>query len=721
MIPRAKKSAINENDLMMYLAVALKHLRLMVLLGCLSFAAGLVYYNFSRPIYYAVSLVDFEVVERTASTPDVQRVYRDSTTQVIMAALASDHLKERVARKFGINLPAKEIDKKHLKRVRPKFNSERDILIEVWAYSHDLARDWGETLIQEYILDREEKRIIRTQTMMETFNKEMDEVKARMDQWFETKNNFRDTNKLTQILIELSHMREIPRELTRVKHQIGMMEQRRDILENQNLNAISKLSLLSSLDKDIQTGVDIGQVLSKDEKGAIVVVPQMVDSTLKKPWEDLDRDRRLLQQKYDMLGQTFLEKHPNMLAIKKQIDDIDRRLAAEVEFAMNRFQVNYENLLNRKSELEEKLPAVQEINRRYEKAEREYNNLDSTQLAWGRMLSEMEKRLNAIDFGNDKERVILRYAGYSEPLRDYPISPNRMKLMIYSILVGLALAVAVPFLIEYLDSRVSDVEQVEETLRIRGLGVVPKIEEHENDGLYLLGDQKPDYHLQENFRVIRTNLVINSETASLPQVIVVTSAMPQEGKTVVSSNLAMSFAMKGEKTLLIDADLRRGRLHRLFGAHNKPGISDVLRDKKPLEEAFRTTGHENLTLLTCGKHLNSASELLDSPSFVRLMEELRQKYQRIIVDTPPVLGLAETAIIQRISDGVLFVIWSEFTPMRNVKAAIQSLQTNGAKFCGFVLNRLDFHALGNRYKYFYYAPNYYTNYKAIEAPVVAES
>src|SRR5205085_12158578 len=94
-----------------------------------------------------------------------------------------------------------------------------------------------------------------------------------------------------------------------------------------------------------------------------------------------------------------------------------------------------------------------------------------------------------------------------------------------------------------------------------------------------------------------------------------------------------------------------------------------------------------------------------------------QKYYRIIIDTPPVLGLAETAIVQRFADGVLFVIWSEFTPLRSVKAAIQSLQSNGAKFAGFVLNRLDFHALGNRYKYFYYAPNYYSNYKALEAPV----
>ncbi|MFN7139154.1 MAG: CpsD/CapB family tyrosine-protein kinase, partial [Limisphaerales bacterium] len=186
----------------------------------------------------------------------------------------------------------------------------------------------------------------------------------------------------------------------------------------------------------------------------------------------------------------------------------------------------------------------------------------------------------------------------------------------------------------------------------------------------------------------------------MPQVLIVTSAMPQEGKTVVSSNLAMSFALKGEKTLLIDADLRRGRLYRVFDAQNKPGLSDVLREHRPIEDAFRPTGHENLTLLTCGKHLDAACELIDTPAFAKMLQEMRKRYDRIIIDTPPVLGLAETSIIQRLADGVVFVIWSGYTPMRNVKAAVQTLQTNGTKFLGFVLNRLDFQSLGNRYKYF---------------------
>jgi Mrp family chromosome partitioning ATPase len=162
--------------------------------------------------------------------------------------------------------------------------------------------------------------------------------------------------------------------------------------------------------------------------------------------------------------------------------------------------------------------------------------------------------------------------------------------------------------------------------------------------------------------------------------------------------------------------LRRGRLHRAFGCEAKPGLSDVLRERASLDQAFRPTARPNLTIMTCGKHLNSAPELLGNAAFTQLMQDLRGKFDRIILDTPPVLGLAEAAMLQKLSDGVVFVIWSDFTSMRNVKAALQTLQLSGAKFAGFVLNRFDFRALGNRYQYFYYAPNYYSNYKVLETP-----
>jgi capsular exopolysaccharide synthesis family protein len=204
-------------------------------------------------------------------------------------------------------------------------------------------------------------------------------------------------------------------------------------------------------------------------------------------------------------------------------------------------------------------------------------------------------------------------------------------------------------------------------------------------------------------------------TLSKPaHVTMVTSAMPKEGKTVVSSNLAISFGQTGSRTLLMDTDLRRGRLHRLFGLRKSPGLSDFLMEKVPLEVAIRPSGKENVSILSAGEHVESGTELLGSSKFGDLMLQLRSSYERIIVDTPPVLGLSETSVLQSHMDGVLFVIWSGRTPIRNMKTAIDILSANGANFYGFILNRLDLNATTNYYQYYYYSSDYYHSYHALE-------
>ena len=272
------------------------------------------------------------------------------------------------------------------------------------------------------------------------------------------------------------------------------------------------------------------------------------------------------------------------------------------------------------------------------------------------------------------------------------------------------LAIGVPFLIEYLDHTLSNMEEVEATFQLRGLGIIPKLGTTDEQTALLDRHTAKETNLLENFRVIRTNLLSMGAVTKAPQVVIVTSAMPKEGKTFVSSNLALSFAQTGAKTLLMDTDLRRGRLHRLFGYRKQPGLSGVLMDQVPLDEAIRPTSSENLFMLSAGQHLETGTELLGSQKFIDILAELRKRFDRIVMDTPPVLGLSETSILQNHVDGVLFVIWSGQTPIKSVKAAIEILQSNGANFYGFVLNRLDLSATANYYQYYYYSHDYYYQY-----------
>jgi capsular exopolysaccharide synthesis family protein len=370
-------------------------------------------------------------------------------------------------------------------------------------------------------------------------------------------------------------------------------------------------------------------------------------------------------------------------------------------------------MINKKSDLEGKLPEYQELSRKHAKLLSQLSIFDMSRLPYDTYLANMKKEINELEFAGEKERINLKYAGLLE-VRDDPVSPNRMRIMLLSLAAGVALALGVPFLIEYLDHTMTNLEEVEHSFRLRGLGVVPQTDATD---MFLPASETADsakHGLVENFRVIRTNVLSMGALSKPPHVVMVTSAMPKEGKTVVSSNLAASFALTGAKTLLIDTDLRRGRLHRLFGYRKEPGLSNVLLGEATLEEALRSSPQENLTVLSAGRHLENGTELLGSPQFATFLTSLRGQFDRIVIDTPPVLGLSETSIMQNLVDGVLFVIWTGHTPVRGVKSAIETLRANGANFYGFVLNRLDLSATQNYYQYYYYSHDYYYQH-AIES------
>lgn len=723
---------MTESDVVMYLTTAVKHVRLMALLICLSLLAGVDYYVYSRSVYYAQSLIRYRNFARPV---DSEAIWNDSNDRYLLYNLQSPDVTIRTAKKLGLDTSPKQLYIKYLKGPpHIRRNTEKDFTVEIYAYTPHIARDWAKIMIEEYIAHRDERRLEYAEKAIHSFTVDMGQMKERMEQSINQKFDFKEKNEMDKIFIELNELNVIPQQLAIIRHRLTVMDDIKISLADTTRDNVARLSLLDSLETDPSTlaadklrdnsiQVTVGQIIpaaheTSGDTSGIVVLPSMAQHLSTKQWEMLDKDRHRIQKELAIKGRNFLPGHPQMAALKKQLDAINKSLDLEYEIALDSFNINYANLRDKQKQLESKLPSYQDISRRHEKLIKEYAQFDSGQLAWGNLYGQMSKRLETIDFGFDKDRAEFEFGGH-QTYSETAVSPNKGKLLFYSLVLGLLLAVAVPFLLEYLNGRVSDVEHAEETLRIRALGVVPKITDTPFDGL-LLHDNgaKSNSHLKESFRLIRTNLAINAETGALPQVILITSSMPQEGKTSVAANLALSFANKGEKTLLIDGDLRRGRVHKLFEIQNRPGLSDFLSGHGDvLGDCCREVGQENLTVLTCGKHLNSASELLDSEGFTKLMIELRGKYQRIILDSPPVLGLSETLIMQRCADGVLMVIWSDFTAMSSVKSAMQALQVNGAKFSGFVLNRLDFSALSNRYKYFYYAPLYYANYQPI--PITA--
>lgn len=723
MLPGIGKRKFTMADLQLYLLLVLKHLRLMVLLMCLSLMLGLTAYVYARPLYHSKDLLYATVIKRPV---DTETIYRDSSERSVYSAFVSPQVMMRAAEMMGLKVKTyKELVAKHVAKVSMKTTSEGHFEVDVWAYDYQTAGQMAETMVKAYISYRAERREEVRSRIVHTFETELQELDSRIRGMLESKVDFREQNDQVQIDIEYAQLKQVPIKLAEARFNLKIYENVANLLESGELSPVEKLALIDGVEKDLVVGMGNFVSMSKTGSGRFdnaplanqniqapmapqIVMPAMVDG--ESTWKGLDKEFRRIMTEIEKASLKYLEGHPVMQKLLTQKKEVEEALKLEYEVQRDRFFIEYDNLQSKTEQLANKLPAYYDGLRKKEMLDSDSSTFQAGQLAWNRMYEDMSKSLMSFDFGAEKERMDLRYAGKIEQ-KSFPESPSRVKAAFYAALMGGALAIGVPFLKEFLDHTASTVEQVEDIFKVRGLGIVPKIDEGSAASSGVTASRQ-ETHILENFRVIRTNLLMGGSRSAANKVIVVTSSMPQEGKTVVSSNLSISFGNTGEKTLLIDADLRRGRLHRKFGIDGTQGLSSYLKEEKvTIDSIICKTANNNLDLIPAGRHIEGATELFGSRRFKDFLEDLRQRYDRIIIDTPPVLGLPETSMIQPFVDATVFVLWSGKTPMELARTAIELLKSNGANFYGFVLNRLDLNKVNNYYYYYYYSYEYYDSYR----------
>ena len=199
---------------------------------------------------------------------------------------------------------------------------------------------------------------------------------------------------------------------------------------------------------------------------------------------------------------------------------------------------------------------------------------------------------------------------------------------------------------------------------------------------------RPKSNISEDIRTIRTNLQFTSNTEET-QVLLVTSSVPGEGKSFISSNLAAAFAINGESTLLIDSDLRLGRVHKIFGISNKKGLSNLLVEQNIVDcaEYIKKTEIPNLYIMTRGTVPPNPSELLNSANAKKIVEFLRQNFDHIIFDGVPINGLPDSLIVAGLVDRVIIVSSANYTKLEELSDTKKALEKIDAKIAGVVVNR----------------------------------
>lgn len=317
-----------------------------------------------------------------------------------------------------------------------------------------------------------------------------------------------------------------------------------------------------------------------------------------------------------------------------------------------------------------------------------------------------------------------------------PVSPNVPLNVAASLALGLVLGIAAAFLAHQIDRTVKSPEEVE-ALGLSLLGVVPEVqgaaekakqqrkrrrpgapaeEGIPNPDVY--AHTHPQSAMAECLRAIRTNLVFMSVSHPL-RTYVVTSSAPGEGKTTVVSNLAISLAQSGKKVLVVDTDLRRPRLHHAFGLVARVGLSSVLVQESTLDEVLQKTQVPDLYLLPSGPVPPNPAELLHTAAFHEVVEQLKQRFDVVIFDSPPLGPVTDSAVIAGMVDGVILVVKARHATRDGVRSIRRRLTDIGAPILGAVLNSIRPASSKQGYGYGYYA--YYHAYQSHPTPTVEEA
>ncbi|MBN2438781.1 MAG: polysaccharide biosynthesis tyrosine autokinase, partial [Deltaproteobacteria bacterium] len=298
-----------------------------------------------------------------------------------------------------------------------------------------------------------------------------------------------------------------------------------------------------------------------------------------------------------------------------------------------------------------------------------------------------------------------------------PVSPKKTQNMLLGLIVGLALGIGLAFFLEYLDNTIKVPDDIKERLKIPYLGPVPVItmaadnpggnpgksgtrEGSLEEDLVTIGSPKST--ASESYRGLRTGILFSAADVP-PRTILITSAAPTEGKTITSANLAVTMAQAGNKILLIDCDMRRPRMHRVFNVPRDRGLSNILAGTCGIDETLLHTAIPRVDIIPSGPVPPNPSEMLGSQSMFKIIETLRGRYDQIIIDSPPITAVTDSVIISRWVDGVLLVIRAGETHREIIKNGIGLLQAANARILGAILNGVNM----GRDSYYYYQYYYY--------------
>jgi len=405
------------------------------------------------------------------------------------------------------------------------------------------------------------------------------------------------------------------------------------------------------------------------------------------------------------LSKRYREKHPLMIQQLQTLQEAEQELSSAVKNAVDKVYAGY---LESKENFEV-------ASKRLAEKEKELIDLSKTRVTLMRDLEVQQNFFQALNsrMTTEKAQVNLKNPNArvideaSPPPEDRPSSPNVVLNLAAGFFGGLAAGTALVFAVAFLDDRVKSAFDIEATIGLPMLGVIPRIKKLDTNTKAQAVASNVDRHVTETFRTIHSALKLNDESKNA-KVILATSTVPGEGKSFISSNMALTFANHGEKTLLLDGDLRLPNVARSLQLENEKGLLNYIEQGIGLDEILIREVYPNLDVLPTGGKSKNPTQVLNSAQFESMLAELRDRYDRIVIDTPPLAAVSDALNLLPLVDGVLYVIKFNTVKRKSAVVNVRRLWESNTPVFGAILNNIN--STLSSYYYSHYSDNTYQQY-----------
>ncbi|MEO6846426.1 MAG: polysaccharide biosynthesis tyrosine autokinase [Chthoniobacterales bacterium] len=557
-------------------------------------------------------------------------------------------------------------------------------VLSVTGSQPEYVQAYLDAIMEEYIAVRRTMVTERSQGTLSAITEELSRLQTELDKG---QDELFDWQKKNNSVLLQEEGNSAGRYLAELKQRLATLETNYRLLET--------LSLDQNLDRSaVQNAAN-----PKVEGAPKDVDSQLIDNVISSgpAFEYLQARRQLyvLQAQYRNLGDTYLPSNPKMkvmqekiVAQEKLIEVLKEQSTEQFESRKNAVRIEIEN---KKADIATWEDKALDLSKRMGEFERLKAKVDRLKALYDKLVASVQN----VDVNANIQQDVVSIMEYASAPGE--IRPPLIREMFMGGFGGLALGLGILLLIGILDDRIVSISELQSVFEEEVVGVIPKTNFALNPVLH---DDDDRQQLVEAFRTIRSWIFFTPWESHRPKTFLITSSIPEEGKSTIASNLAVALASSGSETLLVDGDLRRGSIHKLFGIESEPGLGDVLSGETSIESALVTGVARHLTILPRGRMMSRGTELYHGKAFEKFLQDIYPRFDYIIFDSCPMLAVDDTSTIAPKVDAVFFVIRSSFTGIRLARKALSLLNARRANVQGIIYNSVEWG--GTDYPYYKY-------------------